>query len=401
MTVHFISNIDRRHFLAQTVGASILLGFDQVGWTGQDHPREGLIERLRDPQNLEFPFHTLNSFIVANDRFFVRNHFAVPALDTRTWRLRVEGAVKRPLELTYDQLRHMPARNVIATLECAGNGRALNVPPLPGLGWHQGAVGNAEWTGVPLAAVLERAGPRPGAVEAVLEGADRGPVTMEPRPTGPVSYARSLPLSRARQEDVLLAFRMNGADLPPAHGFPVGRLVPGWYGMASVKWLTRVIIVGAPFQGYWQTTDYSYFERVEGLPVMRPVTEIQVKSHIARPRANEQVRAGMDYRIHGAAWTGGNAEITRVEISTDGGHTWAAARLPMADATFRLAALGIYLARARQCGPGHAHVPGRRLAWPNSACCQRPGSSQLYDQPCAADRSASAIIGAGQKVKRV
>ena len=316
--------VDRRRFMANAASLPLALS---VGQAAQTQPRPGLIERMRDPQNLEFPFDTLDSFIVPNDRFFVRNHFAVPALEGRTWRLKVEGAVTRELELTFDQLRALPNRNVTATLECAGNGRALNVPPLPGLGWHQGAVSNAEWTGVPLAAVLERAGPRASAVEVVLEGADRGDVTAQPRPVGPLAYARSLPLARARQEDVLLAFRMNGADLPAAHGFPVRAIVPGWYGMASVKWLTRLLVVEEPFQGFWQTTDYSYFDREHGLPVMRPVAEMQVKSLISRPRAQEQLAAGREHRVFGAAWTGGSAEVTRVEVSDNGGRTWAMARL--------------------------------------------------------------------------
>jgi DMSO/TMAO reductase YedYZ molybdopterin-dependent catalytic subunit len=240
--------------------------------------------------------------------------------------LRVEGAVMRTLELTCDQLRELPTRTVTATLECAGNSRALNVPPLRGVAWQQGAVGNAEWTGVPLAAVLERAGLRPAAAEVVLEGADRGEVTSDPRPAGPIPFARSLPLAKARQDEVLLAFRMNGADLPPAHGFPVRAIVPGWYGMASVKWLTRLIVTDAPFQGFWQTTDYSIYERDQGLPVQRPITEMQIKSQIAQPRAGATVTAGSEVQIHGAAWTG-ESEVNRVEISADAGRTWADARL--------------------------------------------------------------------------
>src|SRR5262245_11035099 len=161
---------------------------------------EGLIERVREPRNLEVPVHTLDGPIVANDRFYVRNHFAQPQLEAGTWRLRVEGAVMRELTLTLDQVREMPSRSVTATLECAGNSRALNVPPLRGVGWQQGAVGNAQWAGVPLAAVLDRAGLRDNAVEVVLEGADRGEVTAEPRPNGPISFARSLPLAKARAD---------------------------------------------------------------------------------------------------------------------------------------------------------------------------------------------------------
>jgi len=319
-----MTHINRRAFLA----TSALYPWTVPAWAHavQNQPADGLIERLREPPNLEFPFHTLSAAIIPNDRFFVRCHFPVPTVAANTWRLRILGAVGREVELTYDQLRAMPPRTVTATLECAGNSRALNVPPLRGVGWQQGAVGNAEWTGVPLSAVLERAELTRQAVDVVLEGVDRGEVTAEPRPMGPLSYARSLPLAKARQPDVLLAYRMNGADLPPAHGFPVRAVVPGWYGMASVKWLTRILVTEAPFQGFWQTSDYSYFERMNGVPTMRPVTEMQVKSLIARPRANEMVRSGTEVRVHGAAWTG-ESHITRVDVSDNGGTTWAQARL--------------------------------------------------------------------------
>jgi DMSO/TMAO reductase YedYZ molybdopterin-dependent catalytic subunit len=319
------SKIERRAFLVGAAAAPLVLGTPLIGWSApQQQP--GLIERVRDPQNLEFPFHTLDNAIVPNERFYVRNHFPEPRLDPRTWRLRVEGAVTRELELSLDQIRSLPSRTLTATLECAGNSRALNVPPLRGVSWQQGAVGNAEWTGVPLAAVLKRAGLRDAAVEVVLVGADRGEVAAEPRPNGPIAFARSLPLAKAQQDNVLLAYRMNGDELPPAHGFPLRTVVSGWYGMASVKWLTRLIVTDAPFQGFWQTAEYTYFEQVRGLPVLRPITELQVKSLIAAPRPGDRVAPGAMVRIHGAAWTG-ESEITRVEISADAGRTWSDARL--------------------------------------------------------------------------
>ncbi len=317
--------IERRAFFGRATAAVPLVLGMPLELATADQSSEPLIERVRAPQNLEFPFHTLDTFVVPNDRFYVRNHFAAPQLETRTWRLRIEGSVQREIELTLDQIRDLPTRTVTATLECAGNSRALNVPPLRGVAWQQGAVGNAEWTGVALGTLLDRAGLRAGAVEVVLEGADRGAVTAEPRPSVPIAFARSLPLAKARHEDVLLAYRMNGVDLTPAHGFPLRAVVPGWYGMASVKWLTRLLVTDAPFQGYWQTTEYAYYERVRGLPVLRPITELQVKSLIAQPRAGAAIPAGATYRVHGAAWTG-ESEVSRVELSTDGGRTWTDAR---------------------------------------------------------------------------
>jgi DMSO/TMAO reductase YedYZ molybdopterin-dependent catalytic subunit len=143
-------------------------------------------------------------------------------------------------------------------LECAGNGRAFLIPQAEGAQWELGAVGNAEWTGVPLAALLERAGIEDAACEIVLEGAGQGTPKEPPVPPGPISYAWSLPRNKALQREVLIAYAMNGCDLPQDHGYPVRAIVPAHFGMASVKWLTRIQAVREPFRGYWQTSDYAY-----------------------------------------------------------------------------------------------------------------------------------------------
>lgn len=322
--------IDRRAFLRAAAGAgAALLAPGALGrlaaQAGGEAGTPRLIARQQNPDNLEFPFASLNTFLTPNNLFYVRNHFAAPNLDAGAWRLRVEGAVQRLLTLSLEELRRLPARTVTATLECAGNGRSFLTPAVRGVQWQTGAVSNAEWTGVPLAAVLERAGVRDAAIEVVLEGADRGAVAAEPT-LGQIHFARSLPVARARRPEVLLAYRMNGQDLPAAHGAPVRLVVPGWYGMASVKWLTKIAVADRPFQGFWQTLDYSTFERRFGQPALVPLTEMQVKAQIARPRAMEVVRPGAKYRVHGAAWTG-ESDVTRVEVSTDGGRTWTAARL--------------------------------------------------------------------------
>jgi DMSO/TMAO reductase YedYZ molybdopterin-dependent catalytic subunit len=186
-------------------------------------------------------------------------------------------------------------------------------------------VSTAEWGGVSLASVLERAGVRPGAVEVILEGADSGELKNPPKPSGAIHFARSLPLEKARK-DVLLAYRMNGDELPASHGQPLRAVVPGWYGMASIKWLTRIVVTDRPFQGHFQTVDYAYWDRRDGLPTRIPITEMQVKSEIARPEMHEIVPAGSRYRVFGAAW-GGEHEIRRVELSADGGKTWSDAKL--------------------------------------------------------------------------
>jgi DMSO/TMAO reductase YedYZ molybdopterin-dependent catalytic subunit len=315
---------DRREFLRRV--AALPFAATALSGTRALAQQSGLIIRQKEPENLEFPFSALDSYLTPTERFFIRSHFAVPKLDAKAWRLKVEGAVERPLELTYDELLKLPSRTQPALLECAGNGRVFLVPQVRGLQWELGAVGNAEWTGVPLAAVLEKAGVRSGAVEVVLEGADRGEVRDEPKPAGVIPFARSLPVDRARQPEVLLAHQMNGTALSPSHGYPVRAVVPGWYGMASVKWLTRIIVIDRPFLGFFQSFDYTYWQRREDGPVVVPVTELQVKAQVARPAMHEVVRAGTAYRMHGAAWTG-DSEVTKVEVSTDGGKTWSEAKL--------------------------------------------------------------------------
>jgi DMSO/TMAO reductase YedYZ molybdopterin-dependent catalytic subunit len=334
--------VDRRAFIragtvGPVVGWSALasrrgLAQEQAAATGAGQPAGPAAEpaparivRQEVPQNLESPFHLLDGPITPVERFYVRNHFPVPRLDPAAYRLRIEGAVERPCELSLAELRQLPATTRTLTLECAGNGRVFLNPSVRGVQWGLGAVSTAEWTGVPLGSVLERVGVRPEAVAVVLEGADRG-VVAEPASPGPISYARSLPLAKARRPEVLLAYRMNGADLLPAHGFPLRAVVGGWYGMASVKWLVRIVVVDRPFAGFWETFDYSEFRLRDGLPEMVPITGGQVKSAIARPVMGEVVRGGAEYRIYGAAWAGEH-DVVRVEVSTDNGASWHVARL--------------------------------------------------------------------------
>jgi DMSO/TMAO reductase YedYZ molybdopterin-dependent catalytic subunit len=211
---------------------------------------------------------------------------------------------------------------VTALLECSGNSRVLLKPPQVGLRWEQGAVGNAEWTGVALNDVLERAGLKEGAVDVVLEGSDKGKFDApDPKTPGVIPFARSLPVKKAKQPEVLLAYQMNGKELPPDHGYPVRVIVPGWYAMASVKWLHRILVMERPFHGFFQTFTYTVWERRGGLADLVPVTEMQVKAQIARPAANEVVSADSKYRVFGAAWTG-EGQVTKVELSTDGGKRW-------------------------------------------------------------------------------
>jgi DMSO/TMAO reductase YedYZ molybdopterin-dependent catalytic subunit len=285
----------------------------------------GMIVREREPLNLEMPFGSLNGFLTPVEHFFVRSHFAVPPIDVKRWQLKIEGEVERPLTVSLRDLLKMESVIIPVTLECAGNGRAFLTPQMSGAQWERGAVSNAEWTGVRLNDVLRSAGLKDSARELIFEGADKGEIKEAPRPSGKIHYARSMPVEKAT-DDVLLAFKMNGEDLTPEHGAPVRVIVPGWYGMASVKWLTRIIASAEPFNGYYQTVDYAYWERRRNSPTLVPITEMQVKAQIALPGFADAVSAGQTYRVTGAAWTT-EADITKVEISLDGGETWHETRL--------------------------------------------------------------------------
>jgi DMSO/TMAO reductase YedYZ molybdopterin-dependent catalytic subunit len=286
----------------------------------------GLVTRQREPRNLETPFGQVDSFLTPTGLFYIRSHFPNPSLDVASYRLTIDGAVKTPLSLSDEELRQMPSESGVATLECAGNSRVFLVPQADGAQWELGAVGNAEWTGVPLATLLERAGLGEDACEIVLEGADRGTPKEPPIPPNPISYARSIPRDKAMGPEVLVAYQMNGRDLPLDHGYPVRAIVPGHYGMASVKWLTRIRAVREPFRGYWQTSDYGYWDDAEGAPIRRALGEMQVKSEIARPGVYETIPPNAPYTIAGAAWSG-ESEVVEVAVSTDGGETWSPAEL--------------------------------------------------------------------------
>ena len=285
---------------------------------------DGKIVRGEDPLNLEMPFAALDSFITPTKLFYVRSHFPIPKIDKQTWRLRVEGEVEKSFEISYDEVLKMESRKIPATLECAGNNRNFLEPKVKGVQWGLGAVGTAEWTGVVLAILLDRAIVRPTACEVILQGADSGTLDDPKSPAGEVKFARSIPLEKA--SSVLLAYKMNDVDLPPEHGFPVRAIVPGWYAMASIKWLRRIIVTDQPFNGYFQTLDYAFWKRRGDMVERVPLSELQTKAEIARPAEGEIVPANSHVRVQGAAWTT-NGEIIKVELSTDGGSTWNDAKL--------------------------------------------------------------------------
>jgi DMSO/TMAO reductase YedYZ molybdopterin-dependent catalytic subunit len=275
-----------------------------------------------EPENSETPLEQVRSWVTPNRLFFVRNHFEMPRLETTSWQLSVSGLVDRPAEWTWDDLMSLPERSVFCTVECAGNGRSFLQPRAAGVPWGAGAIGHAEWTGVPLRLVLQKAGIRPGAREVVFEGCDVG---TEPDHPAPMAFARSLPLAKALDPDTLLAVRMNGELLEPEHGYPVRLLVPGWYGVASVKWLRRIEVTDQPFRGYFQTVKYTVGRRTAAGEETVVVGPMVVKSEIIRPHAGEVLGVGTN-RLFGVAWAGPEA-VARVAVSTDGGRSWADADL--------------------------------------------------------------------------
>jgi DMSO/TMAO reductase YedYZ molybdopterin-dependent catalytic subunit len=271
--------------------------------------------------NEETPLHVLAEPVTPTAHFYQRTNFLVPEIDPADWSLSVCGAVRNALTLGLDELRALPAQTVTMTMECAGNARSLVTPLPPGLPWGLGAVSTAQFTGVRLREVLERAGVRDGALEVLFAGADAGAVT----PGRMVRFERSLPLDQAMHPDVLLAWEMNGEPLPPRHGYPLRLVVPGWYGVASVKWLTQIRVLDAPFDGHFQTERYVYLGE-PGVADGTPVTAMRVRALIVHPAEGEHLPARAATTVRGTAWSG-EAPVVRVEVSVDGGATWRNAHL--------------------------------------------------------------------------
>jgi DMSO/TMAO reductase YedYZ molybdopterin-dependent catalytic subunit len=281
---------DRRAFLRQCSAAAVLLGGAHTLSADTESKR---IMRSESPLNLEFPFASLSSFQPPKTLHYIRNHYPRPKIDRKTWQLSVSGAVKHACSFTFDELQKFKAITLPVTLECAGNGRSFLHPKVKGVQWAQGAVGTAEWTGVPLSTILDKAGIEPGAVEVILDGLDKGDPKKEIQPPYDISFSRSLPLDKALKNETMLVWGMNGGDLPANHGAPLRAIVGGWYGMASVKWVSRIIVTKKPFWGFDQTIDYATWTKGDdGLPRLTPITEMQVKSSIARPIAGEVLPIG-------------------------------------------------------------------------------------------------------------
>jgi len=308
---------NRREFISLMMAApwAIISGRSASVVLAQQPP----ITSPDSPYSRAFNFASLNEWITPNSEFFVRSHFGIPRLDRSPWTVSIAGAVERTRAFTIDDFVKLPAQEEVVTLECAGNL----------VGW--GGVSNARWTGVPLGALLKGAGVLADAKEVVLVGADGG----AEREAGGIqidSYARSIPLAKALDPATLIAFKMNGEALPPIHGGPLRAIIPGWYGMDSVKWLKEIVVAREPFTGFYQSRRYYEARRVDGRTERAPLGPVRLKSQIARPINKEALQVGTA-KIFGAAWCG-DAEIAKVELSFDGGKDWKEARLAAERAPF-------------------------------------------------------------------
>jgi DMSO/TMAO reductase YedYZ molybdopterin-dependent catalytic subunit len=294
--------------------------------TSVAEPGQGItLEELQlATRNRGMPLEGLRYDITPVGMHYLLIHFDVPDVNAETWRLQIGGLVERPVELTLDDLKARPARTIPVTMECAGNGRARFEPRPLSQPWLLEAIGTASWTGTPLAPLLDEAGVGTDAVELVFSGADRG-VQGEIEQ----DYQRSLTIAEATGPDVLLAYEMNGRSLEPQHGYPVRLLVPGWYGMTSVKWLTSIDAVREPFAGYQQADAYHYRESDDDPG--EPVTRIRVKALMIPPgipdffTRSRVVEAG-PVTLRGRAWSG-SSRVVRVDVGVDA--SWRDAELGM------------------------------------------------------------------------
>ncbi|MDP9868897.1 MULTISPECIES: sulfite oxidase [Streptosporangium] len=275
-------------------------------------------------RNHGMPLEALRYDVTPVGLHYLLIHYDIPHLDPQAWRLRIDGHVRHPLTLDLAAIRARPYVTHRVTLECAGNGRARLAPRPISQPWLDEAVGTAEWTGTPLAPLLREAGIRDGAVDVAFTGADHGIERGIEQ-----DYTRGLPLAEALREDVLLVHTMNGQPLPPQHGAPLRLLVPSWYGMAQVKWLVRISVLDTPFAGYQNATAY----RIKHWPDDdgEPVTRIRPRALMQPPGFPDFQTRGriLDRGVHevaGRAWSGWGP-VTRVEVSVDGGATWAEADL--------------------------------------------------------------------------
>jgi DMSO/TMAO reductase YedYZ molybdopterin-dependent catalytic subunit len=297
-------------------------------WPGKASDLVTLTER---PPNLEMPMKYLATDLTPNEAMFVRWHLsALPtSIDERTYRLKVNGEVDHPLELSLDDVKKMPPVSIVAVNQCSGNSRSASSPRVPGVQWSNGAMGNAKWTGVRLKDLLDKAGVKAGAVDVSFGGLDRPPM-----PTV-ADFVKSLDVARAADvtTDVIIAWAMNDAPLPMLNGFPLRLIVPGFYSTYWVKALDAITVLPQAFDGYWMAKAYRVPKNEDAnespddlAKETVPITKMNVRSFFAKPLGGEKVARGQPFAVEGVAFDGGSG-IAKVELSTDGGATFADADL--------------------------------------------------------------------------
>lgn len=343
--------IDRRHVLAGLAGvvsagawpaqhlAAAGLGLDPALPAGVGDVasldalpgKKPLIKLSYRPPNYETPIDYFKTPFTPNDAFFVRYHLAViPEVDAATWRLRLGGeGASAPYELSLAELKALPPVEINAVCQCSGNRRGLFNPHVPGVQWGAGAMGMARWKGARLKDVLAKAGLKDGVREIVLDGADGAVVDKTP------DFIKSLPISKAMDENVIIAYEMNGEALPHWNGFPARIVVPGWTATYWVKHITHINALTRPFDGFWMKAAYrvpvGIFPSVDRFvsqetAVNTPITDMVVNSLIVTPAQGSKLRKGSEVEIGGVAWDGGYG-INAVGISIDGGRSFVEARL--------------------------------------------------------------------------
>jgi len=285
------------------------------------------------PPQLETPIHYFRQDLTPNEAFFVRWHLeGIPtSVDLRTFRVNVSGHVQQPLQLSVDELRsQFEPISIVAVNQCSGNSRSFFEPRVPGGQWKDGAVGNAKWTGVSVRSILDRAQVKSGAVDVSFNGLDAPPLPSV------ADFVKALSIDHARDGEVMIAYAMNDQALPMLNGFPLRLVVPGWYGTYWVKALSDITVLPQAFSNFWTDKAYRIPNGPNGTESPKdlakdtvPINRFNVRSIFVRPDPGETLRPGMPNEIEGIAFDSGHG-IRRVEVSTDGGGTWADARLDAA-----------------------------------------------------------------------
>ncbi len=413
--------LTRRGWLAGVASASASLLADRRSATAQSlsqsireeslarFPGKIAMRLINDrPPCLETPWRYFQHDLTPNDAFYVRWHLAAlpMSVNLRTWRLRIEGAVERPLELSMDELRRMSGDEVVAVNQCSGNSRSLFTPRVAGAQWRNGAMGNARWAGVSLAKLLRAAGLNRDAVDVAFDGLDQGPLASVP------DFLKSLSIDHALEPDVIVALSMNGAPLPILNGFPARLIVPGWYATYWVKALARITVLSAKFDGYWMTKAYKIPAVANGVEDPKnlstdlvPINRMNVRSFVTTPEPGSTLRAGRSVDVDGIAFDGGSG-IRLVEVSADGGALGPRLCSARTSAGIRSAA-GI-IAGVRHLGASIASRSGPQAVmgkcspsrWAGTAAgiCATSSKRQSFMSSESADHSAA--LGPGAIVSR-